>query len=54
MGEGRGIRRVFVVQARPEAVQTRREAGALKSYTIRDKGQVLARGLAIDPRLASG
>ena len=29
---------IFIVQARPETVQSRREAGALKSYRINEQG----------------
>jgi pyruvate,water dikinase len=38
---------IFIVQARPETVQSRRELGALKSYRIRSKGRTLATGLSI-------
>ncbi len=38
---------MFIVQARPETVQSRRGAAALKSYTITKKGKQLTSGLAI-------
>jgi pyruvate,water dikinase len=38
---------LFIVQARPETVQSRREAGALKTYRIEHKGRKLASGLSI-------
>jgi pyruvate,water dikinase len=38
---------VFIVQARPETVQSRKEASALKSYRIKSKGRKLAAGLSI-------
>jgi len=38
---------LFIVQARPETVQSRRGAGALKSFRIKNKGRKLISGLAI-------
>ena len=32
--------KLFIVQARPETVQSRRDAGALRTYRIRDKGRL--------------
>jgi pyruvate,water dikinase len=43
-----------IVQARPETVQSRREAGALKSYTLRRKGRRLLTGLSIGDAVAAG
>jgi pyruvate,water dikinase len=45
---------LHVVQARPETVQSRREAGALRSYVLRRKGAQLAQGLAIGEAVATG
>ncbi len=45
---------LFIVQARPETVQSRREAGALKSYEIRNKGRLLVSGLSIGDAIVSG
>ncbi len=45
---------MFIVQARPETVQARRGAGVFKSYTINNKGKVLAKGLSIGDAVASG
>ncbi|MEV0402642.1 phosphoenolpyruvate synthase [Actinoallomurus sp. NPDC050550] len=45
---------VFVVQARPETVQTRREAALLRSYRLRAGGQRLVSGLAIGDAIATG
>ena len=45
---------MFIVQARPETVQSRREAGALKSYTITDKGKKLVTGLSIGEAVVAG
>jgi pyruvate,water dikinase len=38
---------LFVVQARPETVQSRRATGALRSWRIGHKGRRLARGIAV-------
>ena len=45
---------LFIVQARPETVQARREAGHLKSYTLRRKGKRLLTGLSIGDAVATG
>jgi pyruvate,water dikinase len=46
--------RLFVVQARPETVQSRRKLGALKSFKIESKGRVLVRGLSVGDAVVSG
>jgi pyruvate,water dikinase len=43
-----------IVQARPETVQSRREAGALKTYTIKQRPQPLLSGVAIGDAIAAG
>ncbi|SME93523.1 phosphoenolpyruvate synthase [Tistlia consotensis] len=45
---------LFIVQARPETVQSRREAGALKSYRIGKTGRRLAKGLSIGDAVVAG
>jgi pyruvate, water dikinase len=45
---------LFIVQARPETVQSRRQASALKSYRVKSKGRVLVSGLSIGEAVASG
>ncbi|MGF7159639.1 pyruvate,water dikinase [Rhodoligotrophos appendicifer] len=45
---------IFIVQARPETVQSRREAGILKTYRITEKGARLATGQAIGDAVVSG
>jgi len=45
---------LFIVQARPETVQSRREAGALKTYRIKRKSRLLASGLSVGDRIVSG
>jgi pyruvate,water dikinase len=45
---------MFIVQARPETVQSRIGAGVLKSYKISSKGAKLATGLAIGDAVVTG
>jgi pyruvate, water dikinase len=45
---------LFIVQARPETVQSRREAGALKHYRIKSKGRKLLSGMSIGDAVAVG
>ena len=45
---------LFIVQARPETVQSRRQASAFKSYTIKSKGRTLATGLSIGEAVTTG
>lgn len=45
---------LFIVQARPETVQSRASRGKLASYSLVGKGEVLARGLAIGESAATG
>jgi len=45
---------LFIVQARPETVQSRADAGAIKSYTIRKAGKVLLKGLSVGAAVAAG
>ncbi|MCB8840165.1 phosphoenolpyruvate synthase [Aurantimonas sp. VKM B-3413] len=45
---------LFIVQARPETVQSRRRAGALKSYHVGAHGRALCTGLSIGEAAVSG
>ncbi|WP_349367866.1 phosphoenolpyruvate synthase [Salinarimonas sp.] len=45
---------LFIVQARPETVQSRREAGQLKSYALESKGELLVKGLAVGDAIGAG
>jgi pyruvate, water dikinase len=45
---------VFIVQARPETVQSRRQASALKSYRVKSKGRTLVTGLSIGEAVTTG
>jgi len=46
--------RLFIVQARPETVQSRREAGYLRTYEMQQEGKRLLTGLAIGEAIAAG
>jgi pyruvate,water dikinase len=45
---------MYIVQARPETVQSQKQADKLKSYRLKEKGEVLAEGLAIGSAVAAG
>lgn len=45
---------LYIVQARPETVQSRRQAGSLKRYWLRSQGEMLVSGLAIGESVATG
>jgi len=46
--------KLYIVQARPETVQSQREAGQMKTYTLKEKGHRLLSGLAIGEAVAAG
>jgi len=45
---------MFIVQARPETVQSRRTASTLRNFTISDKGKTVTSGIAIGDAVVSG
>ncbi|MFM0511651.1 phosphoenolpyruvate synthase [Paraburkholderia sp. RL17-373-BIF-A] len=45
---------MFVVQARPETVQSRREASAVKTYRIKKAGRKLLSGVSVGEAVATG
>ncbi|SDI34977.1 phosphoenolpyruvate synthase [Paraburkholderia phenazinium] len=45
---------MFIVQARPETVQSRREASAVKTYRIKKAGRKLLSGVSIGEAVATG
>jgi pyruvate,water dikinase len=45
---------LFIVQARPETVQSRRAPGAFRSYRIKSKGRKLVSGLSIGDAVVAG
>jgi pyruvate,water dikinase len=45
---------LYIVQARPETVQSRKEATSLKSYRLKSRGERLVQGLAIGDAIGVG
>jgi pyruvate,water dikinase len=45
---------LFIVQARPETVQSRTEAGVLKKFSIGEHGKTLITGLSVGQQVATG
>lgn len=45
---------LFIVQARPETVQTARQRGVLTTHRLTERGRELCRGLAVGDGIASG
>jgi pyruvate,water dikinase len=45
---------LWIVQARPETVQSRRESASLRTYSVKAKGEALVNGLAIGDAAAVG
>ncbi|HHP7246131.1 MAG TPA: phosphoenolpyruvate synthase, partial [Elainellaceae cyanobacterium] len=45
---------LFIVQARPETVQSQRSAGTLKTYKLKEQGKKLLTGLSIGDAIATG
>jgi pyruvate,water dikinase len=45
---------LFIVQARPETVQSRIDTGAIKSYSVKKAGKVLLKGLSVGSAVTSG
>jgi pyruvate, water dikinase len=45
---------LFIVQARPETVQSRADAGTLASYTLREPGELILTGLAVGQAIGAG
>ena len=46
--------KLFIVQARPETVQSQRDKTILEEYKINEKGKVLAAGKAVGDRIGQG
>lgn len=46
--------RLYIVQARPETVESRKATKSLKSYTLKEKGKLIAKGLSIGEGISNG
>lgn len=47
-------RKLYILQARPETVQSRRQASSLKTYTLKETGKKLLTGLSIGEAISTG
>ncbi|MCH8067142.1 MAG: phosphoenolpyruvate synthase [Nanoarchaeota archaeon] len=47
-------KQLFIVQARPETVQSQKDVNILEEYNLKEKGQVIITGLSIGTTIASG
>lgn len=45
---------LYIVQARPETVQARKEADGLKRYSLKEKGKLLTQGFSVGDAVAVG
>ena len=45
---------LYIVQARPETVQSRIEVGSIKSYAVADAGKTLVTGLSVGSAAVTG
>jgi pyruvate,water dikinase len=45
---------LYILQARPETVQSRRKPGTLESFTLEKRGQVLVSGRSVGDKIATG
>src|SRR3989338_9125571 len=48
------LNKLFIVQARPETVQSQKDVNILEEYTLKEKGSVILRGLSVLTKIASG
>jgi len=45
---------LFVVQARPETVQSRKSLSVLETYKLKERGKVIVEGIAVGSKIATG
>ena len=45
---------LYIVQARPETVQSRRDQGKLQAYSLKERGEVLVKGLSVGASISTG
>ena len=46
--------KIYIVQARPETVQSQRNVNILEEYVLKEKGKILAKGQSVGSRIGSG
>lgn len=49
-----GTGKLFIVQARPETVHSRKDLNVITSYVLREKGAVLVTGLSVGDKIGQG
>ncbi len=47
-------KQLFIVQARPETVQSLKDINILEEYNLKEKGQIIAQGLSVGTKIANG
>lgn len=52
--KGGKTNQLFVVQARPETVQSRKNLSVLETYRLKEKGDVIVEGIAVGSKIATG
>jgi pyruvate,water dikinase len=45
---------LFIVQARPETVQSQKDTNFFEEYVLKEKGEILAEGLSVGSKISSG
>ena len=48
------LNELFIIQARPETVQSQKKSSTLKTYSLKEKGRRIVEGLAIGQAVATG
>jgi pyruvate, water dikinase len=46
--------KLFIVQARPETVQSQKNVNVLEEYRLKEKGKIIVSGLSVGSKIASG
>ncbi|MBU1739632.1 MAG: phosphoenolpyruvate synthase, partial [Proteobacteria bacterium] len=49
-----GTGKLFIVQARPETVHSQASKGVMETYKLKEKGKVIAEGLAVGTKIGKG
>ncbi len=47
-------KKLFIVQARPETVQSQKDVNILEDYILKEKGQVIVTGLSVGTKIGAG
>lgn len=52
--KGGKTNQLFIVQARPETVQSRKNLSVLETYKLKEKGDVIVEGIAVGSKISTG